>query len=112
MSSDPRAAIWDPYHANSIDIRAANGSPDGHVLLSLRNTWGIYEINHGNNKILWKLVNGKGSTYKLVKGAKFFWQHDVHFHGANQLSIFDDDCCNLPPAKVKPNGPARGLTLS
>jgi hypothetical protein len=108
----PSKGVWDPYHANSIDIRPAGGVADGQVLLSLRNTWGIYNINHANKKIIWKLINGKGSTYTLAKSAKFFWQHDAHFHGKKQISIFDDDCCNLPPATVKPEGPARGLLLT
>ena len=107
----PSHGVWDPYHANSLDIKAAGGLPDGKVLLSLRNTWGIYEINHANNKILWRLVNGKGSTYKLSKTAKFYWQHDASFHGKNQISMFDDQCCNLQPFGAH-KGPARGLLLT
>jgi hypothetical protein len=82
------------------------------VLLSLRNTWGIYEINHVTKNITFKLINGKGSTYQLSKNARFYWQHDVHYVGKKQISIFDDNCCNLPPATVKPHGPARGLLLT
>jgi hypothetical protein len=108
----PSKGVWDPYHANSIDIQSAGGLPDGHVLLSLRDTWGIYDINHANKKkFVWKLINGKGSTYKLAKAAKFQWQHDVHFVGKHELSIFDDNCCNLQPIQ-KANGPARGLLLT
>ena len=107
----PSHGVWDPYHANSLDIRPAGGLPDGNVLLSLRNTFGIYEINHANNKIVWKLINGKGSTYKLSKNAKFSWQHDVHYHGKNQISIFDDACCNLQPFGGHA-GPARGLLVT
>jgi hypothetical protein len=107
----PSHGVWDPYHANSIDIRPVGGLPDGNVLLSLRNTFGIYNINHATNKIIWKLINGKGSTFKLSKNAKFSWQHDVHYHGKNQVSMFDDACCNLQPFGGHA-GPARGLLLS
>jgi hypothetical protein len=108
----PSKGVWDPYHANSLDIRPAGGIADGQVLLSLRNTWGVYNINHANKKIIWKLINGKGSTFKLSKSAGFRWQHDAHFHGKKQISIFDDNCCNLPPEPLGPHGPARGLLLT
>jgi hypothetical protein len=107
----PAHGVWDPYHANSIDIRPASGIADGQVLLSLRNTWGIYNINHANKKTIWTVINGKGSTYKLANSAKFYWQHDAHFHGKNQVSMFDDACCNLQPFGGH-FGPARGLLLT
>jgi hypothetical protein len=99
--------VWDPYHANSISINRA-----GDMLVSLRNTWGAYSIKPTGSssfKFVWKLINGKGSNYKLAKNARFAWQHDVRFHGPGQVSMFDDGCCNL--GVHGPLHPARGLVL-
>src|SRR5205807_3906698 len=83
----PKAGVWDPYHANSINLAG------GDMLLSLRNTWGVYNIKP-TGKFVWKLINGRGSNYALAKTARFGWQHDVRFHGSGQISMFDDGCCN------------------
>lgn len=100
----PKSGVWDAYHANSIDVNKA-----GDLLLSLRDTWGIYELNpHG--KIVWSLVNGKGSNYKLSSNARYYWQHDVRFDGSTKVSMFDDGCCNLGVSG--PEHAARGLILS
>jgi hypothetical protein len=100
----PKSGVWDPYHANSISLNSA-----GDMLLSLRNTWGVYNIKP-TGKIAWKLINGKGSNYKLSKVARFGWQHDVRFHGPGQISMFDDGCCNNG-RPLKYLHPARGLIL-
>ena len=103
----PKSGTWDPYHANSIDLNSA-----GDMLISLRNAWGVYNIKptgSSSAKIVWKLINGKGSNYSMNKAARFSWQHDVRFHGSGQISMFDDGCCNLPVGF--PGHAARGLIL-
>ncbi|HZO78866.1 MAG TPA: arylsulfotransferase family protein [Solirubrobacteraceae bacterium] len=99
--------VWDPYHANSISLNSS-----GDMLISLRNTWGAYNIKPMGSakfKFVWKLINGKGSSYSLNKASRFAWQHDVRFHGSGEVSMFDDQCCNL--GVHGPLGPARGLVL-
>ena len=51
---------WDVFHMNSIDV-----SPDGsQLLVSTRNTWGIYDISHKTGQILWEL-GGKQNQFNL-----------------------------------------------
>ena len=108
-------ALWDPYHLNSIQAL-----PDGNLLVSMRNTWGVYLINPASGKILWTL-GGKHSTFKVGKTAKFAWQHDARLVdststgvGTNeQLTVFDDNCCKLRASGgfARQNGQAGGLVL-
>lgn len=103
----PKSGVWDAYHANSISLNSA-----GDMLLSLRNTWGVYNIKPTGSssfKYVWKLINGKGSSYSLDKSARFYWQHDVRFDGSSAVSMFDDGCCNLGVSP--PEHAARGLVL-
>ena len=107
----PSKGVWDPYHANSINVATGHDSiaAAGDLLISLRNTWGVYDLKP-SGAFRWKLINGKGTNFKLSKSARFFWQHDARFHGGNQISMFDDGCCNLGVSG--PEHAARGLVLS
>jgi len=95
--------VWDPYHINSIDLDSS-----GHLLVSARDTWGLYEISHATGTVIWQL-GGKNSTFTLGPGADFSWQHDARFLTGDEISMFDDSCCNLPAGK--PTRFARGLVL-
>ncbi len=108
----PSKGVWDAYHANSISLATSGDSlaSAGDLLVSLRNTWGAYDVNPSSGAIRWKLINGKGSKYKVSGKARFFWQHDVRFAGKNKISMFDDGCCNLGVSG--PEHAARGLVLS
>jgi predicted lipoprotein with Yx(FWY)xxD motif len=97
------SVVWDPYHINSIDTDAS-----GHLLVSARDTWQLYEISRGSGAILWEL-GGRESSFTLGPGAAFSWQHDARFLPGGEISMFDDECCNLPVGK--PSGFARGLVL-
>ncbi|HEY1523618.1 MAG TPA: arylsulfotransferase family protein [Solirubrobacteraceae bacterium] len=108
-------ALWDAYHLNSIQAL-----PDGNLLVSMRNTWGVYLINPATGKILWTL-GGKHSTFKVSKKARFAWQHDARLASPTstgigtkqELTVFDDDCCKLLASGgfAHQNGPSRGLVL-
>jgi Arylsulfotransferase (ASST) len=100
---DPPLGVWDPYHVNSIDEDSS-----GHLLVSARSTWALYEINHTSGAIVWQL-GGTGETIKPGPNADFSWQHDAKFLPNNEISLFDDSCCNLPAGK--PTRFARGLVL-
>jgi EmrB/QacA subfamily drug resistance transporter len=99
---------WDVYHVNSISLEGS-----GTMLVSMRNTWAAYEIEIGSGKIDWTL-GGKHSNFELGPNARFEWQHDVAQESGSQVSLFDDNCCQLTGAGVylSPAGPSRGLVLS
>lgn len=105
----PKSGVWDPYHANSLDL-----SKSGDVLLSARDTWGVYEISPTSGKILWQ-INGKCATKVCLrpsKNGRFYWQHDAKFVPGSkdqEISVFDDACCN--PAGGYPKSSAHGLIL-
>ena len=76
--------VLDPYHANSVSLDAS-----GNIVLSVRNTSAIYDINRATGKIIWEL-GGKHSTFKLGSGVSTAFQHDAVMHAGNTLTIFDD----------------------
>lgn len=79
----PQGSHFDYLHMNSIQQL-----PNHNLLISARNTWGIYEINKQSGKIIWSL-GGKSSSFSQGSGANFSWQHDAHLTG-NTLTLFDD----------------------
>ena len=46
---EPANGVWDPYHTNSIQAL-----PDHRILLSMRDTSGIYEVDQSTGDLLWK----------------------------------------------------------
>jgi Arylsulfotransferase (ASST) len=89
-------APFDYFHINSVFV-----AKDGNVLVSARNTWGIYSISKRTGRVLWRL-GGKKSTFSLGQGVPFAWQHNAQLLPGNEISLFDDEGA---PA-VKP--PSRG----
>ena len=77
--------VWDPYHLNSIDI-----ADNGDLLLSMRNTWGVYDVNRRKGGINWRL-GGKRSSFTLGQGVQFAWQHHARFQPNDDVTIFDDE---------------------
>jgi hypothetical protein len=99
---------WDAYHINSIQLTGK-----GTFLTSFRNTWAAYSVNSAGN-VEWTLSgNPSISTYKLPGNAQFEFQHDVQLLRNNEVSLFDDACCNILGAGkfAPPIGPSRGLVL-
>ncbi|MHB1999952.1 MAG: arylsulfotransferase family protein, partial [Solirubrobacteraceae bacterium] len=92
----PLSGIWDPYHLNSLQEVAG-----GRLVLSARNTWAIYEIDKASGATLWQL-GGRRSSFSIAPGASFYWQHDAHLENGDQLTMFDDGCCNLLPTGLAP----------
>jgi hypothetical protein len=74
----------DYFHVNSIDLTA-----DGNLLVSARNTWGVYKVSRKTGEVLWRL-GGKRSDFEMGKGTVFAWQHDARHHGNGLISVFDD----------------------
>ena len=77
---------FDYFHVNSIDV-----DHDGNLIVSARNTWAAYKLNHQSGQIIWTL-GGRHSTFKLGAGATFAFQHDVRIRSGHDwyVTIFDD----------------------
>lgn len=90
------AAIWDPYHLNSIQLLAHH-----RLLVSMRNTWAVYLIDRATGQPMWTL-GGKATSFRLGRGTRFAWQHDARLAGSGsesgtgrpeELTLFNDNCC-------------------
>ncbi len=77
---------WDYFHVNSISLDPWG---DGNFLISSRNTWAGYEINHDNGAILWRL-GGKRPSFRMGPGTGMAWQHDIRWQSDHSLTLFDD----------------------
>jgi hypothetical protein len=97
----PTGGVWDPYHVNSIQAL-----PGQRVLVSLRDTSGVYELDQSSGAIIWQIA-GKASSYTRGKNTTFHFQHDARLEGKslNLLTVFADEAG--PPVY----GTARGLRL-
>ena len=84
---------FDFFHMNALDL-----DKDGNILMSARNTWGIYKINKKTGKIMWRL-GGKKSDFKMGKGTNFEWQHDIRRQPDGTLTLFDNGAA--PPVEKR-----------
>jgi hypothetical protein len=87
--------ILDPYHMNSIAL-----DPAGNLILSLRHTSTIHNINPSTGATNWRL-GGKHSTFTLGQGVQFSYQHDAEMPNATTLSMFNNN--NGPEVKGSPD---------
>ena len=78
------ARPFDWFHMNSI-----HDDRDGNILISARHTQAIYKLNRKTGEIMWQL-GGKGSDFRLGKGVRFGFQHDVQRQKNGTLTIFDN----------------------
>ena len=99
--AEPANHVFDPYHMNSIQAL-----PEQKVLISMRDTSGVYEIDQGTGKLLWE-ISPSHSTFKKRKGVEFHFQHDARLEGKHleTLTLFDDEAG--PPIY----GVSKGLVL-
>jgi len=77
-------AVFDPYHANSIAL-----DTDGNLLVSVRNTWAVYKIDHQSGAVMWVLGSSQNS-FKMGAGTQTAFQHDVVLQPNGVLTMFDD----------------------
>jgi Arylsulfotransferase (ASST) len=93
---------FDYFHINSVQEQ-----PDGDLLISARNTWAAYDVDHLTGGIVWTL-GGKNSSFKLSSDATFAFQHDVRLHTDTDptVTLFDD---GAGPPKV--HSQSRGITV-
>jgi hypothetical protein len=97
----PNGGVWDPYHVNSIQAL-----PEHRLLISLRDTSGVYELDQNTGAILWQIA-GKASSFTRHKHTTFHFQHHARLEGKglNILSVFADEAG--PPVY----GTSRGVVL-
>ena len=93
---------FDYFHINSVQLQN-----DGNLLISARNTWAAYEVDHESGAIMWTL-GGRSSSYKLGSGVQFAFQHDVRLHTDTDptVTLFDDG--GGPP---RAHTESRGITV-
>lgn len=87
-SKAPTTKSWpfDYFHINSISL---DPSGDGNFLISARNTWAGYEINHQTGQIEWQL-GGKKPSFKMGPGTETAYQHDIRWQPDGTITAFDD----------------------
>jgi hypothetical protein len=83
---------YDYFHANSVEL-----DRDGKLVISARNTWAAYKIDPLTGSTIWAL-GGKHSSFRLARGARWAFQHDVRVRAPGDLvvTMFDDGAG--PPA--------------
>ena len=78
--------------------------PDGNLIVSGRNTWGIYKISARTGHVIWE-VGAKGDHTLTTP---WCYQHDVTPLGHNRYSLFDDGGMG-PGCHGFPTHPSRGI---
>ncbi len=93
---------FDYFHLNSIQQDF-----DGNLLVSGRNTWAAYKVDHGTSNVIWRL-GGKHSSFRLARGTYWAFQHDVRARASNDMFITLFDNSAGPPTI---HGQSRGVKL-
>jgi len=93
--------VDDYFHINSVEE-----TPDGNLLVSARNTWGIYKVARADGAVQWRL-NGKRSSFQMLRGSTFAWQHDARVAADGSITLFDDGAA--PPIHSVSRGIGIGL---
>jgi hypothetical protein len=96
----PGSAAWDYFHGNGIDQ-----DTDGNLIVSARNTWGIYKISVRTGRILWE-VGGQGDHQLKLP---WCYQHDVTVLGDDEYGVFDDGAVGPDCVGARSWHPSRGL---
>jgi hypothetical protein len=102
------AAIYDYFHGNGI-----TEAPDGDLLVSARNTWGIYEINdhrgtRGFDHVYWQV----GAAHDSKLAQPWCYQHNIAALGHGVYSLYDDGGFGPGCLPGSTQHPARGLIFS
>jgi hypothetical protein len=74
----------DYFHINSIDV-----DRDGNLIVSARNTWGVYKIDRNTGAVVWRL-GGKKGDFQMGEGTRTAFQHDARRHEDGTITIFDN----------------------
>jgi hypothetical protein len=104
-ASPPKRASrypFDYFHANSVQL-----DQDGNLLISGRNTWAAYKVDHRTGNVIWRL-GGKHSSFRLAPGTYWAFQHDVRARAANDMFVTLFDNSAGPPVV---HSQSRGIKL-
>jgi Arylsulfotransferase (ASST) len=93
---------FDYFHVNSVQL-----DTDGNLLISARNTWGAYKLDHRTGTVIWRL-GGKRSSFKLAPGTYWAFQHDVRAQAGDDLFVTLFDNSAGPPTI---HGQSRAIKL-
>lgn len=106
---DPGAGrAWDYFHGNGI-----TQAPDGNLLVSGRNTWGIYEIStHRGTRVFDHVFWQVGAVHDSRLAKPWCYQHDVAALGHGLYSVYDDGGMGPGCVPYSTQHPARGLIFS
>jgi Arylsulfotransferase (ASST) len=87
-ANDPRDPNrpWDFFHMNSISLDPWG---DGNFMISSRNTWAAYEVDHQSGAVLWRL-GGKKPSFRMGAGTGTAYQHDARWQPDHTITIFDN----------------------
>jgi Arylsulfotransferase (ASST) len=96
----PHSYPWDYAHVNSADPGSS-----GDVLVSIRNTWTLYDVDLRSGGVRWRL-GGSHSSFRAGAGTRFYWQHDAEWQPGGLISVFDN--ASDPPKERQ----TRGLLLA
>jgi hypothetical protein len=100
-TADPGAGkVWDYFHGNSIAQ-----DTDGNLIVSSRNTWGIYKIDVRTGRIIWQL----GAPGDPHLRQPWCYQHDVSPLGGGEYSVYDDGGLGLGCYSTGTWHPSRGV---
>jgi hypothetical protein len=81
---DSTGYVYDPFHLNSVSI-----DTDGNLIVSARNTWAAYKINHQTGAVMWTLGSNRDS-FERGRGVATAFQHDLVVQPNGSLTMFDD----------------------
>ena len=76
--------VFDPYHLNSVSL-----DTDGNLIISMRNTWAVYKVDHQTGAVIWTLGSNQNS-FKMGSGTQTAFQHDVLVQPGGTFTAFDD----------------------
>jgi hypothetical protein len=82
----PAQQPWDYFHINSVSLDPWD---DGDFIISARNTWTAYEIDHHSGAVSWQ-IGGKHASFRMGPGTGTAWQHDVRWQTDHTLTVFDN----------------------
>ena len=82
---------FDPFHINSIDV-----DTDGNLLVSARNTCGLYKVNHATGDVMWRIVGAETVEPREPflrlepESTSFYYQHDLRRNADGTMAIYDN----------------------
>jgi len=98
---------FDYFHVNSVVL-----DDDGNLVISGRNTWAAYKVDHRTGAVIWTL-GGRHSSFRMGPGTGFAFQHDVAVQAPDDrlVTVFDDGA-GPPSVHSQSRALELGLNLS